>query len=152
MDNIKIILGIAMVLVLLDGILTAQLQIDGRVLVGAIGAFYHQYSEDYSLLGTTNTEMGESHIEMAFHLKTGNFGEYIMFRAQNFNPNPGYYNDDFNPNNNTVRLVTSSANAGTGFAVSIPYFSTGAPSYISRLLGRNEYDEVKKHRPDEFFL
>jgi hypothetical protein len=99
-----------------------ELQIDGRVLVGAIGAFYHQYGEDYSLLGATNAEMGESRAEIAFHLKNGNFGEYIMFRAQNFNPNLGYYNGNFSPNNNTAGLVVSGANAGAGFAASIPYF------------------------------
>jgi hypothetical protein len=99
-----------------------ELQIDGRVIVGAMGAFYHQFGEDYSMLGFTNAEMGESRAELAFHLKNGNFGEYIMFRAQNFSPNLGYYNGDFNPNNNTLGLVTSGANAGAGFAASIPYF------------------------------
>jgi hypothetical protein len=99
-----------------------ELQIDGRVLVGAMGAFYHQFGEDYSLLAFTNAEMGESRAEIAFHLKNGNFGEYIMFRAQNFNPNLGYYNGNFNPNNNTVGLVTSGANAGANFIASIPYF------------------------------
>jgi hypothetical protein len=99
-----------------------ELQIDGRVLTGILGAFYHQFGEDYSLLGFTNAEMGESRAEIAFHLKNGNFGEYIMFRAQNFNPNLGYYNGNFNPNNNTLGLVTSGANAGAGFAASIPYF------------------------------
>jgi hypothetical protein len=137
----KKILCILTVLVLLGGMLTAQesggqqagaipsvktplgeLQIDGRVLVGAMGAFSHQYEEDISLLGFTNAEMGESRAELAFHLKNGNFGEYIMFRAQNFVPNLGYYNGNFNPNNNTTGLVTSGANAGAGFTPSIPYF------------------------------
>jgi hypothetical protein len=146
----KKILSVVMVLALLGGMLTAQesggqsqaaaagqsaapaipsvktplgeLQIDGRVLVGAIGSFYHQYGEDYSLLGFTNAEMGESRAEIAFHLKNGDFGEYIMFRAQNFSPNLGYYNGNFNPNNNTLGLVTSGANTGAGFAASIPYF------------------------------
>ena len=99
-----------------------ELQIDGRVLTGIIGGFTHQFDEDYSYLGFTNAEMGESRAEIAFHLKNGNFGEYIMFRAQNFNPNLGYYNGDFNPNNNTTGLVVSGANAGAGFAASIPYF------------------------------
>jgi hypothetical protein len=99
-----------------------ELQIDGRVLTGIIGGFTHQYDEDFSYLGFTNAEMGESRAEIAFHLKNGNFGEYIMFRAQNFNPNLGYYNGDFNPNNNTTGLVTGGANAGAGFAASIPYF------------------------------
>jgi hypothetical protein len=99
-----------------------ELQIDGRVLTGFIGGFVHQYEEDYSYLGFTNAEMGESRAEIAFHLKNGNFGEYIMFRAQNFNPNLGYYNGDFNPNNNTTGLIVSGANAGAGFAASIPYF------------------------------
>ncbi|MDR0638996.1 MAG: hypothetical protein LBG27_08895 [Spirochaetaceae bacterium] len=87
-----------------------------------LGVFYNQYGEDYFLLGFTNAEMGESRAELAFHLKNGNFGEYIMFRAQNFNPNLGYYNGDFNPNNNVLGSVTSGANAGAGFAASIPYF------------------------------
>jgi hypothetical protein len=99
-----------------------ELQIDGRVLTGIIGGFTSQYDADFSYLGFTNAEMGESRAEIAFHLKNGNFGEYIMFRAQNFNPNLGFYNGDFNPANNTTGLVTSGANAGAGFAVSIPYF------------------------------
>jgi hypothetical protein len=77
-----------------------ELQIDGRVLVGAIASFNHQYDEDYSLLGFTNAEMGESRAELSFHLKNGNFGEYIMFRAQNFTPNLGSLNGNYNPNNN----------------------------------------------------
>ena len=100
-----------------------ELQIDGRVLVGAVGAFYHQYDEDYSLLGFTNAEMGESRAEIAFHLKNGNFGEYIMFRAQNFNPNLGYNDGNFNPNNNMLGLnYGAGTNQGANFAVSIPYF------------------------------
>jgi hypothetical protein len=99
-----------------------ELQIDGRVLTGVIGAVYHQFGDDYSLLGFTNAEMGESRAEIAFHLKNGDFGEYIMLRAQNFNPNMGFLNGNFNPNNNTVGLVTSGTNAGAGFAASIPYF------------------------------
>jgi hypothetical protein len=99
-----------------------ELQIDGRVLVGAVGAFAHQYDEDFSYVGFTNAEMGESRAEIAFHLKNGNFGEYIMFRAQRFDPNMSYRDGDFNPNNNTMGVRTSGSNSGAGFDASIPYF------------------------------
>ncbi|MDR2178647.1 MAG: hypothetical protein LBP20_11520 [Treponema sp.] len=92
------------------------------MLTGILGAFTHQFDEDYSYLGFTNAQMGESRAELAFHLKNGNFGEYIMLRAQNFSPNIGYYNGNFNPNNNTTGLTISGPNAGAGFAASIPYF------------------------------
>jgi hypothetical protein len=66
--------------------------------------------------------MGESRAELAFHLKNGNFGEYIMIRAQNYSPNVGYSDGNYNPNNNTLGLTTSGTNAGANFAASIPYW------------------------------
>jgi hypothetical protein len=99
-----------------------ELSIDGRVIAGAQAAWYHAYGEDYSFLGGMNAEMGESRAELAFHLKNGNFGEYIMIRAQHFTPNTGYYDGNYNPNNNTMGLVTSGNNAGANFAASIPYW------------------------------
>jgi hypothetical protein len=90
-----------------------ELQIDGRVIVGGQAQWYNKYNEDYSTLAGYNAEMGESRAELSFHLKNGNFGEFLMLRAQNFSPNMGYLNGNYNPNNNTL---------GNGFGASFAYW------------------------------
>ncbi|MDR3334898.1 MAG: hypothetical protein LBT13_08460 [Treponema sp.] len=99
-----------------------ELSIDGRVITGFLTGFYHQYGEDFSLLAATNAEMGESRAELAFHLKNGNFGEYIMLRAQNYNPNQGFMDGNYNPANNTSGVNMDGISKGANFAASIPYF------------------------------
>jgi hypothetical protein len=99
-----------------------ELQIDGRVAVGALGAFYHQYDKDYSVLAGNNAQLGETRAELSFHLKNGNFGEFIMFRASTSKPNLAFLDGSYTPNNNRTILKYQGDNKGAGFYPSVPYF------------------------------
>jgi hypothetical protein len=100
-----------------------ELNIDGRVVVGAQAEWTHAYGEDYSSLAGINAEMGESRAELSFHLKNGNFGEFIMLRAQNYGPNIGFNDGNYNPNNNTSNVnLLAGTNHGAQFTASIPYW------------------------------
>jgi hypothetical protein len=100
-----------------------ELSIDGRVIVGVQADWVDQYGETYSDIGGINAQMGENRAELSFHLKNGNFGEFIMLRAQQFSPNVGYKDGNYNPENNTLNVkIDEGTNKGSGFAATIPYF------------------------------
>jgi hypothetical protein len=102
-----------------------ELTIDGRVIAGFQADWVDQYGETFSDFGGINAQMGENRAELSFHLKTGNFGEFIMLRAQQFSPNVGYKDGNYNPENNTLNVkIDEGTNKGSGFAASIPYFFT----------------------------
>ena len=99
-----------------------ELSIDGRVIAGFEAKWSHQYDEDYSSLSGINSQMGENRAELSFHLKNGNFGEFIMLRAQLYGPNNNYYDGNYNPENNTLNYKDYGYNKGAGFTMSAPYF------------------------------
>lgn len=100
-----------------------ELSIDGRVIAGFQADWVNQYGEEFSDIGGINAQMGESRAELSFHLKNGNFGEFIMLRAQQFSPNVGYKDGNYNPENNTLNVkIDEGTNKGSGFAATIPYF------------------------------
>ncbi|MDR0707306.1 MAG: hypothetical protein LBF60_05450 [Treponema sp.] len=99
-----------------------ELSIDGRVIVGASASWTHQYGEDFSALSGINPQMEENRAELSFHLKNGNFGEFIMLRAQLFGPNNNYYDGNYNPENNTLNPKGYGYNSGGGFNITPAYF------------------------------
>jgi hypothetical protein len=100
-----------------------ELSIDGRVIVGLQADWIDQYGETFSDFGAINAQMGENRAELSFHLKNGNFGEFIMLRAQQYSPNVGYKDGNYNPENNTLNVkIDEGTNKGSGFAATIPYF------------------------------
>ncbi|MDR0376012.1 MAG: hypothetical protein LBH85_09915, partial [Treponema sp.] len=63
--------------------------------------------------------MGENRAELSFHLKNGNFGEFIMLRAQHYGPNNNYKDGNYNPENNTLNIkFDPGTNQGAGFVAS----------------------------------
>jgi hypothetical protein len=99
-----------------------ELSIDGRVIVGGMASWTHQYGEDFSSLSAINPQMEENRVELSFHLKNGNFGEFIMLRAQHFGPNNNYKDGNYNPENNTLNPKTDGYNEGGGFNITPAYF------------------------------
>jgi hypothetical protein len=66
--------------------------------------------------------MEENRVELSFDLKNGNFGEFIMLRAQHFGPNNNYYDGNYNPENNTLNPKGYGFNSGGGFNITPAYF------------------------------
>jgi hypothetical protein len=100
-----------------------ELTIDGRVIAGFEADWVDKYGEKFSNFGGINAQMGENRAELSFHLKHGNFGEFIMLRAQQYSPNVGYKDGNYNPENNTLNVkIDEGTNKGSWIAASIPYF------------------------------